>query len=114
MADEGREDREGREDLFEDLDKFFAPIQDVDWPETVEPTEGEAAAPTAPGPEPSSSEGLFGEREPEPAAAEPPAEEPPAETEERGPREEPGRAACRPESRRRRSVQLRRLELMGF
>jgi phosphatidate cytidylyltransferase len=33
-------DREGRdqrgEDLFEDLDKFFAPIQDVDWPETDE------------------------------------------------------------------------------
>jgi phosphatidate cytidylyltransferase len=25
------------EDLFEDLDKFFAPIQDVDWPETTEP-----------------------------------------------------------------------------
>jgi phosphatidate cytidylyltransferase len=95
VADEGREDREGREDLFEDLDKFFAPIQDVDWPETVEPTEGEAAAPpTAPGAEPSSSESLFGEREPEPAAAEPPvgaprAEEPPAETEEPGPREEP-------------------------
>ncbi len=32
MADEeGREQRS--EDLFEDLDKFFAPIQDVDWPE---------------------------------------------------------------------------------
>src|SRR5947208_1753639 len=31
------EDSEGRErrsdDLFEDLDKFFAPIRDVDWPE---------------------------------------------------------------------------------
>jgi phosphatidate cytidylyltransferase len=39
--DEGREDRE---DLFEDLDKFFAPIQDVDWPESVEP----AAAPEPP------------------------------------------------------------------
>ena len=25
------------EDLFEDLDKFFAPIQDVDWPETSDP-----------------------------------------------------------------------------
>ncbi len=32
--DEGR--NEG-EDLFEDLDKFFAPIRDVDWPETPEP-----------------------------------------------------------------------------
>lgn len=31
---EGHEDKE---DLFEDLDKFFAPIQDVDWPETAEP-----------------------------------------------------------------------------
>lgn len=34
-------DREGRnpgeEDLFEDLDKFFAPIQDVDWPESTDP-----------------------------------------------------------------------------
>lgn len=28
--DEGRDEGE---DLFEDLDKFFAPIQDVDWPE---------------------------------------------------------------------------------
>jgi phosphatidate cytidylyltransferase len=41
--DEGREDRE---DLFEDLDKFFAPIQDVDWPESVEP----AAPPEEPAP----------------------------------------------------------------
>jgi phosphatidate cytidylyltransferase len=32
----GRGSDEG-EDLFEDLDKFFAPIQDVDWPETSEP-----------------------------------------------------------------------------
>jgi phosphatidate cytidylyltransferase len=28
---------ENKDDLFEDLDKFFAPIQDVDWPETSEP-----------------------------------------------------------------------------
>ena len=40
--DEGREDRE---DLFEDLDKFFAPIQDVDWPEPSEPV---AATPETP------------------------------------------------------------------
>jgi phosphatidate cytidylyltransferase len=30
------EDRTEGEDLFEDLDKFFAPIQDVDWPESSE------------------------------------------------------------------------------
>ncbi len=30
------DDREG-EELFEDLDKFFAPIRDVDWEETEEP-----------------------------------------------------------------------------
>jgi phosphatidate cytidylyltransferase len=53
---EGRTD--GGEDLFEDLDKFFAPIQDVDWPESNEPL----AAPAA--------------HEPAPAAEEPPAEEP--------------------------------------
>ncbi len=28
---------ENKDDLFEDLDKFFAPIQDVDWPETKLP-----------------------------------------------------------------------------
>jgi phosphatidate cytidylyltransferase len=33
---EDEEKTEG-EDLFEDLDKFFAPIQDVDWPESSEP-----------------------------------------------------------------------------
>ena len=31
---EGRE--EETEDLFEDLDKFFAPIQGVDWPEPAD------------------------------------------------------------------------------
>ncbi len=30
------EERTEGEDLFEDLDKFFAPIQDVDWPESSE------------------------------------------------------------------------------
>lgn len=29
------DDRTEGEDLFEDLDKFFAPIQDVDWPESA-------------------------------------------------------------------------------
>ncbi|MGZ4131037.1 MAG: phosphatidate cytidylyltransferase [Actinomycetota bacterium] len=28
---------ENKDDLFEDLDKFFAPIQDVDWPDTTTP-----------------------------------------------------------------------------
>ena len=32
----GDEDRTEGEDLFEDLEKFFAPIQDVDWPESSE------------------------------------------------------------------------------
>jgi phosphatidate cytidylyltransferase len=31
------EKREGADDLFEDLDKFFAPIKDVDWPEPRDP-----------------------------------------------------------------------------
>ncbi len=38
--------RDGSDDLFEDLDKFFAPIQDVDWPEpdAPEPTTPPAVA----------------------------------------------------------------------
>lgn len=42
-------DREDRDvdDLFGDLDEFFAPIKDVDWPEGEEP-EGEQAAEAAP------------------------------------------------------------------
>jgi len=38
---EDEEKTEG-EDLFEDLDKFFAPIQDVDWPESSEPATPQA------------------------------------------------------------------------
>jgi CDP-diglyceride synthetase len=35
-----------KDDLFEDLDKFFAPIQDVDWPENPSPAApGEQAPP---------------------------------------------------------------------
>lgn len=34
---EDEERGEGGEELFEDLDKFFAPIQDVDWPESTDP-----------------------------------------------------------------------------
>jgi phosphatidate cytidylyltransferase len=46
---------ENRDDLFEDLDKFFAPIQDVDWPETKPPanrpaTEDERDEPAATAP----------------------------------------------------------------
>jgi phosphatidate cytidylyltransferase len=37
------EERNEGEDLFEDLDKFFAPIQDVDWPESSEGERSEAA-----------------------------------------------------------------------
>jgi phosphatidate cytidylyltransferase len=57
-GDEGRSKDETSDDLFEDLDKFFAPIQDVEWPET--PPE-EEAAPAAPA-EPESG------RDPEPVA----------------------------------------------
>jgi phosphatidate cytidylyltransferase len=35
---------ENGEDLFEDLDKFFAPIQDVDWPETSDPSAAQKEA----------------------------------------------------------------------
>ena len=38
------EERNEGEDLFEDLDKFFAPIQDVDWPESSEGEGSEQAA----------------------------------------------------------------------
>lgn len=90
------EGQEKKEDVFEDLDKFFAPIQDVEWPESVgkegEPAEAEAGAPPPEGPaaggeetaaleepviieeatETPGQEGLFaeGEREEEARAAE--------------------------------------------
>ena len=54
------EDRTEGEDLFEDLDKFFAPIQDVDWPE---PKEGAGHPEPAPAPR----EPPGAEAEPEPA-----------------------------------------------
>jgi len=57
---------ENKDDLFEDLDKFFAPIQDVDWPETQVP------APRKPD---EGDEPLEPPR-PENAAAREPAEEP--------------------------------------
>ena len=82
------EDREDREDLFEDLDKFFAPIQDVDWPEGGEPS---PAPPGPPAPPPTAEppvaepEALASEFEPVGSlgatAAEPPAPGEPVETE---------------------------------
>ena len=49
MADdtEGRE--RGTDELFEDLDKFFAPIHDVDWPEQGEAAEGGGTRSDQPG-----------------------------------------------------------------
>mgnify|MGYP003350030581 CR=1 FL=1 len=41
-------DEERREDLFEDLDRFFAPIRDVDWPEDRGPARERPAEPDAP------------------------------------------------------------------
>lgn len=82
------EDRTEGEDLFEDLEKFFAPIQDVDWPESSEakdpgprrdeppparPQETEAE------PEPSRRSTMAFETEPEEDVAEPEAEDVPAE-----------------------------------
>ncbi|MDP9242023.1 MAG: phosphatidate cytidylyltransferase [Actinomycetota bacterium] len=63
-GDEGRDNTS--DDLFEDLDKFFAPIQDVEWPEAATEGSEEAAAPEAAAPE--APEG--------PPAAEPPAPDP--------------------------------------
>jgi phosphatidate cytidylyltransferase len=37
------DDKHDGDDLFEDLDKFFAPIQDVDWPEPSEPAPASAS-----------------------------------------------------------------------
>ena len=66
---------EGRgegEDLFEDLDKFFAPIQDVDWPESSGAAPSRAAEPEPREPEPREPEPALeapdrGTQEPEPA-----------------------------------------------
>lgn len=44
-------DGDDKDDLFEDLDKFFAPIQDVDWPEPAETArqgQSSGSAPPAP------------------------------------------------------------------
>jgi phosphatidate cytidylyltransferase len=54
-GDEGRSKDETSDDLFEDLDKFFAPIQDVEWPET--PSEEEASSDSGSGTSSGSSSG---------------------------------------------------------
>ena len=71
--DEGREDRE---DLFEDLDKFFAPIQDVDWPEPSEPV---AATPETPSSEQTAPVEPLEAGEPEVEEPEAPSERPATE-----------------------------------
>ena len=45
------EERGQGEQLFEDLDKFFAPIQDVDWPESTEDPSAGTGSRAAPRPE---------------------------------------------------------------
>jgi phosphatidate cytidylyltransferase len=69
MADDKRD---GSDDLFEDLDKFFAPIQDVDWPEP------DADADVQPPPQAAAEEhvAVHVDPVPTPAAAERPADEP--------------------------------------
>jgi phosphatidate cytidylyltransferase len=63
--------RDGADDLFEDLDKFFAPIQDVDWPEPDAPDE------PAPAPPPSAGEHVAVHVDAPPPAEPPaPADEP--------------------------------------
>jgi phosphatidate cytidylyltransferase len=44
------DERTDGEDLFEDLDKFFAPIQDVDWPEPSKPAAVSPERPADPRP----------------------------------------------------------------
>lgn len=79
------EDRNEGEDLFEDLDKFFAPIQDVDWPESSEGKGAEQAAGTERRDEPSSEPEQPGESDaarPSTAASETRSEDGPPETED--------------------------------
>ncbi len=78
------EERTEGEDLFEDLDKFFAPIRDVDWPESSEgkgsgtnqgaerPDEPAPAEPEQPEPDPDAarSSTMAFETQPEDDAAE--------------------------------------------
>ena len=70
-------DGDDKDDLFEDLDKFFAPIQDVDWPEPA----GSAAAGSAP-PSPPSEFAPESPQEEEPSFA--PAPDPSADERDDG------------------------------
>jgi phosphatidate cytidylyltransferase len=63
------DDERESDDLFEDLDKFFAPIKDVEWEEPQPP--GEAAASS----EPPDEAHVTVRAEPEPVVTVPPAEE---------------------------------------
>jgi phosphatidate cytidylyltransferase len=82
------EDRTEGEELFEDLEKFFAPIQDVDWPESSEAKDPDPRRDEPPParsqetdaePEPSGRSTMAFETEPEEDDAEPVAEDVPAE-----------------------------------
>ena len=50
MAEDGEGRERGTDELFEDLDKFFAPIEEVDWPEGEgqAPSRAQEARPGAP------------------------------------------------------------------
>jgi phosphatidate cytidylyltransferase len=61
------DDERESDDLFEDLDKFFAPIKDVDWDEP----EGAPAPPASPGPATSEEEHVTVRSEPEQVASVP-------------------------------------------
>ncbi len=79
-GDEGRSKDETSDDLFEDLDKFFAPIQDVEWPETPSEEEAPSSSGSSSGSGSSSAAPAESGRDPEPAADATPQdpEDPPA------------------------------------
>jgi phosphatidate cytidylyltransferase len=94
------EERKDGEDLFEDLDKFFAPIQDVDWPESSEGKGSERAAGAERGDEPSRVEPDQPEGEPEDeeaASSEPGTGRPSGDDEPFAAREAPSEADVAPE-----------------
>ena len=82
MAD----DKTGGDDLFEDLDKFFAPIKDVDW-ESDEPAAAGAEPPREEHVEVHRGEPLPAVAAPDPASPGPPATGPPAAEPPAGPPE---------------------------
>ena len=67
MPDDERES----DDLFEDLDKFFAPIKDVDWDEPETPPAGSGSS----DPGATEEEHVTVRSEPEPTASTPPSDE---------------------------------------